>query len=209
MNKEVEHIIFDLGGVLLNIDMTRIVNGFGRILYPNEEAGVYVRQKLVPDYETGRISTNEFLAYLETHLKSEFDRNEVINVWNSIFLDFPKERLDMLDELKKNYQVHLLSNINDMHADQFETRFKNWFNEDPRKYFHKFFYSHQIGKRKPDVDTFVWVAREINSDPTKILFIDDLEENILGAKNAGLNAEHLDLTQTDVRSLMKKLGYLK
>ena len=209
MKKEIEHIIFDLGGVLLNIDLARIVNGFEHIMHPNEEVGAYIRHNLVPDYETGRISTEEFLTYLESHLRPEYDRNEIVKVWNSIFLDFPKERLDMLNELRKNYQVHLLSNINDMHAERFENHFRNWFNEDPRKYFHQFFYSHQIGKRKPDVETFNWVVKEINSEAHKILFIDDLEENILGAKNAGINGEHLNLKETDVINLMRKLGYLK
>ncbi len=209
MNGEIEHIIFDLGGVLVNIDLTRITSGLGQIMHPNEEVGIHIRQKLVPDYETGRISTENFLTALEPNLKPGFGKEHIIKIWNSIFLDFPKERLEMLDELRKNYKVHLLSNINDMHADCFEQHFKNWFNEDPRKYFNQFFYSHQIGKRKPDLETFEWVAKEIDSNPDKILFIDDLEENVFGARNAGINAEHLKLNETDVISLVRKLGYLK
>lgn len=209
MNSQIEHIIFDLGGVLLNIDLTRITGGFEQIMHPNEEAGLYIRQKLVPDYETGQISTENFLVALEPFLKPGYDRTHIVEVWNSIFLDLPTERLEMLKYLKLNYQVHLLSNINDMHADRFETNFKNWFNEDPRKYFNRFFYSHQIGKRKPHVETFEWVSKEISSDPNKILFIDDLEENVLGARRAGINAEHLKLEETDVVSLMRKLGYLE
>lgn len=207
MEKEIEHIIFDLGGVLVNIDLVGLTEGFNRLMYPNEANGRNIREKIIPAYEIGAISSNEFLDQLQVFLKTGFTRNQIAEVWNDIFLDFPKERLEMLTELRKRYKVHLLSNINEMHALGFEMNFRNWFNQDPKIYFDHFFYSHLIGKRKPDANTFRWAAKEIDSRPEKILFIDDLAENVEGARSIGIHAEHLKLDETDIISLMKKLGY--
>jgi glucose-1-phosphatase len=208
MKHEIEHIIFDLGGVLLNIDLGRISTGFGEIMHPDEEGRKKVTNEIVPAYETGAITTDQFLNCLNPYLKTGFSGEDIIRVWNSIILDMPVERLKMLTELRKNYRVHLLSNINDLHANCFEENFRRWFADDPRNYFDQFFYSHQIGMRKPDVNTYTWVINQLNSEPEKTVFIDDMPENIEGARNAGINAYQLMNQKTDVLHLVKELGLL-
>jgi FMN phosphatase YigB (HAD superfamily) len=204
----IEHIIFDLGGVLLNIDLGKITIGFGEILHYDPDAVKKVKYEIIPGYEMGKISTTVFLDNLTPYLKPGYNRNDIIQVWNSIILDMPMERLSMLKELRKNYHVHLLSNINDLHANCFEENFRNWFNEDPREYFDHFFYSHQIGMRKPDVSTYTWVIEQLQSEPEKTIFIDDMPENIEGARNAGIHAYQLMNQKTDVIHLIKELGLL-
>lgn len=208
MKHETEHIIFDLGGVLLNIDLGRISTGFSQIMYPDEEGARKVRNEIIPAYETGAISTDEFLDSLKPFLKSGYCGGDIIRVWNSIILDLPVERLKMLTELRKNYRVHLLSNINDLHANCFEENFRKWFGEDPRNYFDQFFYSHQIGMRKPDVTTYTWVINQLKSEPEKTIFIDDMPENIEGARNAGITAYQLMNQKNDIIHLIKELGLL-
>ncbi len=208
MKYEIKHIIFDLGGVLLNIDLGRITTGFAEIMHRDDHAIQRVKLEIIPGYETGKISTDEFLELLSTYLKNGYTKADIIRIWNSIILDMPAERLKMLQELKKNYHVHLLSNINDLHANCFEESFRQWFNEDPRKYFDRFFYSHQIGRRKPDVSTYAWVLEQLSADPEKAIFIDDMPENIEGARNAGINAYQLMNHKTDVIHLIKELGLI-
>lgn len=208
MKYEIEHIIFDLGGVLLNIDLTKITKGFGEIMVHDEEGANKVKFDLVPAYETGKINTKEFLKGLSAYLKPGYSEQDIIHIWNSIILDMPTERLEMLKNLRKEYKVHLLSNINDLHADCFEQNFQKWFNEDPRNYFDRYFYSHKIGRRKPDVDTYAWVLDQLSSEPEKAVFIDDLPENIEGARNIGINAYQLKNQKTDIIGLMKELGFL-
>ncbi len=208
MKQEIEHIIFDLGGVLLNIDLGRISAGFGQIMHSDEVGRKKLRDEIVPAYETGKISTEQFLANLSPYLKPGFDKNDIIRIWNSIILDLPTERLMMLKELRKSYRIHLLSNINDLHASCFEDNFRKRFNEDPRSYFDQFFYSHQIGMRKPDVSTYIWVINQLRSEPEKTVFIDDMPENIEGARNAGINAYQLMNQKMDIIHLIKELGLL-
>jgi FMN phosphatase YigB (HAD superfamily) len=208
MKHTIDHIIFDLGGVLLNIDLSRITTGFGEIMYPDVGGQKRVKELIVPAYETGSIGTEEFLNELVPFLKPGYNKEDIVRIWNSIILDLPVERLTMLVELRKKFKVHLLSNINDLHASCFEENFRNWFQQDPRNYFDQFFYSHQIGKRKPDVDTYTWVIKQLESEPEKTIFIDDMPENIEGARNAGINAYHLLNQKTDVIQLMKELGLM-
>jgi len=205
MKFEIDHIIFDLGGVLLNIDLAKITTGFAQIMHASAEGQKKVKEEIIPSYETGKITTQEFLESLQPYLKPEYTLNDIVSIWNSIILDLPPERLLMLKELRKKYRVHLLSNINDLHANCFEENFKRWFNEDPRNYFDQFFYSHIIRKRKPDVETYTWVLDQLGADPEKAVFIDDMPENIEGARNAGINAYHLLNHKIDVIQLMKEL----
>ena len=208
MKYEIEHIIFDLGGVLLNIDMGRISSGFAEIMHHNDEGIRKVKFELIPAYETGQISTATFLNNISPYLKPGFGEADIIRVWNSIILDMPAERLNMLKDLRKNYRVHLLSNINDLHANCFEDNFRQCFHEDPRTYFDQFFYSHRIGKRKPDVSTYAWVLDQLGCEPERAVFIDDMPENIEGARNAGINAYQLMNQKTDIIHLIKELGFL-
>lgn len=206
MKNEIEHIIFDLGGVLLNIDLQRIPEGFKEILSYSNEVQQRFKAEVSPAYETGKISTREFLQILGAHLKPAYDINHIVKIWNSVILDMPAERLEMIKTLGQNYQVHLLSNINELHAQCFEEKFIEWFGQHPRNYFHHFYYSHEIGLRKPDINTFKWVLEQLKTTGAQSIFIDDVLENIEGAKAAGLNAYQLLIGKEDVISLTKKLG---
>jgi HAD superfamily hydrolase (TIGR01509 family) len=208
MKYGIEHIIFDLGGVLLNIDMAKISNGFAQVMHSNEAEVKRVKLELVPAYETGKIGTEEFLNGLYPNLKAGYGKQDIITIWNSIILDMPKERLEMLKALRRNYKVHLLSNINDLHAVCFEENFMKWFGTDPRIYFDQYFYSHQIGKRKPDTSTYAWVLEQLGTEPEKAVFIDDMPENIEGARNVGINAYQLMNQKNDIIHLIKELGFL-
>lgn len=208
MKDEIKHIIFDLGGVLLNIDLGRITTGFKELMEMGEEDLKLIKENIIPRYETGRMTTEEFLNELKVFLKPGYSTQHIVEVWNSVILDLPAERLDMLVKLKSKYKVHLLSNINDLHANCFEDYFKTSFNQDPRIYFDKFFYSHEVGLRKPDSQTYMWVLEQLETDPDKAVFIDDMPENIEGARNVGINAYQLIGHRTDIINLIKELGLL-
>jgi putative hydrolase of the HAD superfamily len=208
MKNGIEHIIFDLGGGLLNIDLERISKGFEEIMRQDEAWLRRFKDELSPSYETGKISTREFLLDLSNNLREGFTEKNIISIWNSVVLDFPVERLQMLEELRKQYKVHLLSNINDLHARCFEEKFHSWFGKDPRTYFDQFFFSHEIGLRKPDLKTFTWALQQLKADGAKVVFIDDVAENIEGAKAAGMQAYQLIPRNGDLIGLIKKIDLI-
>jgi putative hydrolase of the HAD superfamily len=123
------------------------------------------------------------------------------SAWNAILLKFRVESLSVLEELKKNYNIYLLSNTNSIHL----TAFNEILLEQTSKpsldgYFIKSYYSHLINKRKPYIATYEWVIQDANILAAETLFIDDSINNIIGAKEAGLQT-HCLLPQETIQQL--------
>lgn len=179
-------IIFDLGGVILNLDQDRTLRAFNKLGADldlmNDVSTVF------KDFETGRISADDFRNAIITHLKGNVTAAQVDDAWNAMLLDLPVERLTMLENLRKKYRVFLLSNTNSIHIDAFNLYLKqhhpslDWFG-----LFDKVYYSYQIGLRKPDTNIYEFVLNENNLKPHECLFIDDMKANLNGANNIGLH----------------------
>lgn len=191
---KVENIIFDLGGVLLDIDYNLTRTAFEKLgvahfdtMYSQSDA-----DQLFQKLETGKIAEEnfykEFSRYTGLHLSPEDTRN----AWNAMLLNFREESLRFLDDLRHRYKIFLLSNTNHIHIDWFKNRFHETKREKPfDEYFSRVFYSCDIGLRKPDVECYEWVLNELSVEAGKTLFIDDSEGNIEGAKKAGLQTIRL------------------
>jgi len=122
---------------------------------------------------------------------------QIIDAWNAMLLDFPEERITLLQELGKKYPLYLLSNTNSIHLSEFTDRLKAVHGiASLNSLFHKTYYSHLIGYRKPDIAIYEHVIRENNLDAAATLFIDDTLLNVEGARRAGLQARLLMPAQT-------------
>ena len=122
--KKINTIIFDLGGVILNIDYKRTIDEFKKLGIKNAEH-LYSKKrqnKLFDKIETGKITKEYFLKKLkEKTTNSKLD--EVRNAWNALLLDLPEKRVKMLQELKKKYNLFLLSNTNIIHIEALKKKF--------------------------------------------------------------------------------------
>jgi putative hydrolase of the HAD superfamily len=128
--------------------------------------------------------------------------------WNAMLLDFPKHRLQLLEKLKPNYRLFLLSNTNETHITEFEnTLFKQHGYKNLESFFEIVYYSCRIGKRKPDEAIFDFVLKLHNLDPQETLFIDDSPQHIEGALKTGIKAQLLSKNR-EVEDLIKELGLL-
>lgn len=193
-NSQTDAIIFDLGGVILNLNYQKTIDAFIALGMPNFEE-VYsqlAQQSLFDEFETGKISAFHFVNRLLDQMPKGRNANEVVHAWNAMILDFPKERLEFILKLKTEKRIFLLSNTNDLHLELVHRRLKEIY---PDKYlndfFEKVYYSFDLGIRKPNPDIFTYVCRENGLNPASTLFIDDSEQHVHGAKEAGLNAFHL------------------
>lgn len=187
-------IIFDLGGVLLNLDYTLTTKAFislGMTDFENRYSQLQ-QTDLFDQFEIGKVSPFHFVNRLLDQLPAGTTANQVVHAWNAMVLDFPKERLDWLLKLKAERRIFLLSNTNTLHIDAVKRALKTAVGHDRLEdYFEKVFLSHEIGMRKPHVETFAWVADQIGVKPEDCLFIDDSPQHVEGAKQAGLQAVHL------------------
>ena len=195
MEKEgIENIIFDLGGVVLNLDYTRTAEAFMQLGLEDFPA-MYSQASqtgLFDTYEKGLCSTPYFINSLLNYLPAGTTPNKVVAAWNAMILDFPKENLDLLMELKHSYRTFLLSNTNDIHIQAVNRALERASgNKSLHPYFEKVYFSCEIHLRKPDTEIFKHVCEENRLDPGHTLFIDDTEQHVLGARAAGLEAYYL------------------
>lgn len=194
-----KHIIFDLGGVILNIDYHKTIQMFKDLGIPDfDELYTQAKQNGVFDQlETGKITPEEFYQYIISISHVKLSVSQIDNAWNAMLLDIPGGRKEFLEAVSKKYDIYLLSNTNKIHIDWFKDMVNQvygtyWFSE----VFKKDYYSHEIGLRKPDVTVFEYVLNENNLKATDTIFFDDSIQHIEGAKKAGLTAIHITEDKT-------------
>ena len=121
--------------------------------------------------------------------KLNIKESDFINAWNAMLLEIPNERIEFIKKLKKDYNIFLLSNTNEIHIKKFETDLrKNNLLKDFQNYFDQIYYSSKMGMRKPDKNCFNKVLEDHNLKAQETLFIDDSAQHIEGAKSVGINA---------------------
>jgi putative hydrolase of the HAD superfamily len=187
-----KNIIFDFGNVLFDLDLPATARRFQEIL--GNEKATAARRKLEHDkvfllYETGGLSTQEFLDALRCASDPPISEADALHAWNAIFLEMPAPRFDMLLELRQRYQVFLLSNINDLH----ERWIANYMQEShgitdfETRLFDGVYYSHLLRLRKPEPEIYEYVLADAELNPAETLFFDDLPENIEAARRLGIH----------------------
>ncbi|HTO38447.1 MAG TPA: HAD family phosphatase [Brumimicrobium sp.] len=205
---QIKNVIFDLGGVLVNIDYHLTIQAFVDIGMSNfQELFTQAQQsELFDKIEVGEISSDEFLAEIKALMPSYVSEVAIRTAWNAMLLDLPSERLDFLLAVKEKYNTALLSNTNSIHLESFYKELKKVHNlKSLDDYFHKVYFSCDLGMRKPNPETFLRVCELEGFNPSETLFIDDTMQHVEGAKQAGLQALHLDVKNTDVINLLSFL----
>jgi putative hydrolase of the HAD superfamily len=190
--KNIKNIIFDLGGVILNIDYNKTARAFKEIGGTNFDTlySQFRQNNLFDDLETGNIKPRRFIQELKSALPLRVSDNQIINAWNAMLLDLPKERVDLLKSVGKQYQIFLLSNTNKIHYDAYMAYFNSTYRLNFNSLFEKAYYSHEIGLRKPNNDCFEFVLKSHSLNTTETLFIDDSIQHIESAKRLGIKTYH-------------------
>jgi putative hydrolase of the HAD superfamily len=199
MKYNAKHVIFDLGGVILNLDYSKTRTAFEALGLKNFDA-IYSQANqsgLFDDFETGACSTPYFINHLLDFLPAGTTPNQVVAAWNAMILDFPIPQLELLERLKNTHRIFLLSNTNEIQLAAVQRALHRAVgHSDLDRYFEKAFYSHTLEKRKPHPETFQWVCDTVQIEPADTLFIDDTLQHIEGAKKIGLQTHHLQPTET-------------
>ena len=197
----IKNIVFDFGDIFINLD---------KKLFAEELQKIHISQEseemlpILQQYETGLVSTDEFLTFFEERLSVSQDKLK--RAWNSILLDFPKERLRFIQNLSKSkkYRLFLLSNTNDLHISWIQ---QNWGMEQYNAFkicFEQFYLSHEINLRKPNNNIYEFVLTTNKLAPKETLFIDDTKENTDAAKALGIHIWNLKPGKEDVLELLTK-----
>lgn len=190
----IKNIIFDLGGVLLNLDFQRTFNGFEAMGIPDFQQ--YFQQAysnpLFADLETGKCSPQAFYELFRKQTGVANTNEEIAKVWNAMLLDFRDDTMEYIKSLQSTYRLFLLSNTNQIHLEAFrEIYFNQYGNHGFDNLFEKAWYSHELGLRKPDRICFEKVLETHQLNAKETLFIDDTLPNIETAASLGITTCHL------------------
>jgi putative hydrolase of the HAD superfamily len=185
----VRNIIFDLGGVLLNIDFNRTSQAFEAFGIP--DFGRFYQQSfsnpLFAALEKGDCTPEEFYDSFRKETELALSNEQITNAWNALLLDFRDESMAYLGSLKGHYRLFLLSNTNQIHLEAFrKIHFRQYGHHGFDGHFEKAWYSHELGLRKPNQECYAEVLNRHGLAPQETLFVDDTAINTEGAEKLGI-----------------------
>jgi len=186
--KGVKNIIFDLGGVLLNIDPKKTIEAFGALGMEQliGDKGLSYDHDIFYQMELGQVTPDEFRDGVRQLLSANISSEEIDAAWTAMLLDFPEIRIELLRRLQKEYKIYLFSNTNAIHVEKYHSNFRNQHGFEVSTLFVKDFYSNEIGFRKPTPESFQEIIRLSGINPSESLFIDDSLQNVEAAIATGL-----------------------
>ncbi len=195
--KGVKNIIFDLGGVIINLNQELTFQAFQK-LFPNQFNEIQQQLKQnnwLEKFETSEISEEDFLSFFES-FNSEITSKQLKEAWNTMLLDIPIDRIDLIKKLSYSYNIYLLSNTNKIHLEHI-TKYvsQNFKLKNLEELFKKAYYSNHLGLRKPNKAIFEAVLKDAQLNAEETLFIDDSMEHIESAKILGIKTHHLNLVE--------------
>ena len=212
----INNIIFDLGGVLLDIDLIHCMKqvqalgvDFDSLSKQTAPTNTVSNQKMAVMgegivatgathlYQIGEISTTGFITGIQHLCRPETTYQQVLDAWNTCCIDIPKYRLDKIIQLRQQgYHTYMLSNTNDAHWQDIVKRCFGSIDEVNRHFDHVFL-SQEMHLAKPNDDIYLEVLNTIGADASECLFIDDSSQNIQAAAALGFHTIHADVSKTD------------
>lgn len=189
-----KNLIFDLGGVIIDLDVERTKAAFA-LLSQKSISQIQLLLENSPifqQYEKGLLNDNQFRNEVRMLLHTYSSDQEIDAAWNAMLGDIPYSRIKLLERLRNDYQLFLLSNTNNIHLVYFNKTVKascGSLSLDP--YFDKTYYSHLVKMRKPDSEIYNLVIDENNLHANETLFLDDNLSNLEGASRIGIQTFHV------------------
>jgi len=194
-DRAVKNLIFDLGGVILDLSVDTSLSSFANLsgIEKSTVKRLFASSPEFELYEKGGISNEEFRAFVKKLYSIDAPDETLDACWNAMLLGFPKKKLELLETLKVKYNVYLLSNTNDIHLQHINNILLPQVNHHTSldDFFHRAYYSHRMKKRKPDAEIFEQVLSEGNFVPSETLFLDDNQSNVEGAAKLGIKTVHV------------------
>jgi putative hydrolase of the HAD superfamily len=199
---DADALLFDLGRVVINIDFTKVLACWAGHAgcAPSDIAARYAADEIYFDHERGRVTDEEFFDNLRRLLGIAITDEQFLEGWNSIFAGEMDGIVPLLKRASQHLPLYAFSNTNRAHIATFTKEYA-----EVLKPFREVYLSSSIGLRKPDAEAFDHVVNAMGVPATRIVFFDDLAENIVGARARGLKAVHVTST-ADIADTLAALG---
>ena len=195
-------LLFDLGRVLLDIDFNKALSCWAGHAgcEPAQLVGRFVHDDIYQRHERGEIDDAEFFASLRASLGVGLSDAQFLEGWNAVFAGEMPGIAPLLKRAAERLPLYAFSNTNSAHVEHFSQAYAGVLGQ-----FREIFLSSSIGLRKPDAAAYDHVVKAIGVPAPRIVFFDDLAENIEGARARGLTAVHVRSPE-DVADALTALG---
>ena len=190
--KRINALLFDLGGVIVDLDYNKTIEAFEAIGLEDAEHlyNQFNQSKIFDEFEIGSISREKFIDLLQEKIPQKVSQSKIKEAWNAMILGFEKSKLEQIKRYSEKIPCYLLSNTNEIHLEYIQTLLQEVPFKNLELLFTKCYYSHIIGRRKPHRETFEWVLNDMGSSPEEVLFIEDSPQHIRGAEKAKIKTLH-------------------
>ncbi|MBR6082209.1 MAG: HAD-IA family hydrolase [Salinivirgaceae bacterium] len=178
-------IIFDFGGVILDIDPDLSRRRFAEML-GIENARKLEAEQLPQLYEKGLISRAEFVSRINQIAGTQLSADEILSAWNAMLLNYKPARIEWIKRLHTTHRLLLLSNTNDSHFEYFHNKLIAEYGVTFYQLFDHVYLSHEMGMLKPSHEIYETVIAEQQLNLQRTLFIEDTARNVAGAQEVGL-----------------------
>ncbi|GAB3662827.1 HAD family phosphatase [Echinicola sediminis] len=195
IDKNIDFFVFDLGGVIIDLDTSFTLNQLGLHLDGANKSlsETFITNPVHHAYEKGEIDDATFRSEIRKVFKKEWTDQEIDAIWNGMLGKIPVEKIDLLRELRKTHPVFMLSNTNGIHFKRVEEiLLKDTGVSSFNHLFDHVFLSHEMGCRKPDTIIYEKVLAQVGMSAEKGVFFDDTAPNLLGAEKVGLKTVHIN-----------------
>jgi putative hydrolase of the HAD superfamily len=188
-----KNILFDLGGVILDINVQATLKIFYELGFPAElmQYPHSMTTDLFYNYETGKMDTEQFRDEIRLRTGVKMSNQAFDEAWNAMLVSIPRERTELLKRLSKPYDLYMLSNTSALHVKVFEKMYQDAAGEPMQSVFKKIYYSHEIGWHKPDPEAWEYVITNAAINPEETLFLDDNIHNVKASQELGFQAIHI------------------
>ena len=208
-HNNIENIIFDLGGVIINLDIEETFRKFSEISKKEINAEIFAdheRFNFFREYEVGKIDDDEFRTSIKALVDFEIEDHLIDEAWIAMLQNIPSDRMSWIYKATQNYNCVVLSNTNHIHVNYFEEYFNRVTPYGyPRNVFQKLYYSHEIGERKPDATAFEYVLKDSGFNPERTVLFDDLKENLEAAGKLGIKMEYIERNKLKKEQLFDEI----
>jgi len=205
MPQKYDSIIFDLGGVLYDIDLQRTKDAFAALGLKDFDKFYTLKEQvaLFDSLEKGFIDEAGFVNGINKITNCDFSLDQVKKAWDALLVGMPAENVDLLRKLKnEGYQLYLLSNTNVFHYSCINNEMQEKFGLGSLdELFDNAYISYKMGMRKPDTEIYYKLMQNPDIDPAKSIFIDDNEDNVNASIEAGIPAVHKSKSMSLIETL--------
>ena len=181
-------LIFDLGGVIVDLDLPKCIQNFKDLGLENIEQYLsnFGQKDFFMQFEKGQIGIPAFRNEIRKLAGIELTDAQIDEAWCSFLTQIPVEKLHLLSELKKKYRLLMLSNTNPLHIQTAVAAEFSKTGKTRQDFFDKCYLSYEMGMVKPDVEIFEALLADAQVKAEECLFLDDGKKNIDTAAALGI-----------------------